>query len=325
MRRAMMLSALLSLSSAYSPQTQPPPLTPSAASSPTPAPAPAAIPTPVPLSPWVALRGAFSSKSFTDFMSHMRREQGDAVLIDLRPVGPPTYLLMGKAANKGVLSELDPSLEQILQELITLLPVAARVPSEGDVELQKKVASLFSNAAVVNERLPSFACTAQRMRDRWAGRPQSAPPPTASSSSSSAAAAAAAAAGARGGSGDGSRGSSSSSEMSGRASDGGMAELDVFIELSEYVLRADLEVLYGEAFCEEHAPRLLVTFADWIRNIANGGSPITFFSELGDVLRQTIVEMRADVCAAERQRSGCTPCTPLCFFTLAGPPYLHRL
>jgi hypothetical protein len=68
--------------------------------------------TPVRLSPWVALCGAFRSSSFGEFMSYVRREQGDAVLLDLWPVLPPTYVLMGKEANRGVLSELDPSLEQ---------------------------------------------------------------------------------------------------------------------------------------------------------------------------------------------------------------------
>ena len=31
------------------------------------------------------------------------------------------------------------------------------------------------------------------------------------------------------------------------------APLDVFFELSEYVLRADLEVLYGRSFCDKCA------------------------------------------------------------------------
>ena len=35
------------------------------------------------------------------------------------------------------------------------------------------------------------------------------------------------------------------------------ARLDVFFELSEYVLRADLEVLYGKSFCDTCAtPRI---------------------------------------------------------------------
>ena len=39
---------------------------------------------------------------------------------------------MGKEANRKVLSSLDNGLEQILQELINLLPVSAKVPSEVD-------------------------------------------------------------------------------------------------------------------------------------------------------------------------------------------------
>jgi len=189
-------------------------------------------------------------------MQYVRREQGDAVLLDLRPVAPPTYVLMGKAANRGVLSELDPSLEQILQELINLLPVSARVPSEVDLDLQKKVAQLFSNSAVVNERLPSFTGIARGMRDRWAGQGQ---------------------------------GQQQQQQHTGDADDG----LDVFLELSEYVLRADLEVLYGRTFTEAHSPRLVARFGEWVRNIANG-QLVGFFDELGTLLREAIAERRAD-------------------------------
>jgi len=216
--------------------------------------------TPVRLSPWVALRGAFRSSSFGEFMSYVRREQGDAVLLDLWPVLPPTYVLMGKEANRGVLSELDPSLEQILQELINLLPISARVPSEVDVDLQRKVAQLFSNSAVVNERLPSFTRIAHTMRERWV----------------SGAAASGAAAGAAAG--------------QQRADDDG---LEVFLELSEYVLRADLEVLYGRAFTEAHAPRLVRKFGEWVQNIANG-QLVGFFDDLGELLREAIAERRAE-------------------------------
>ena len=90
---------------------------------------------PVNLSPLVALRAAFDSNSFGEFMAHLRSEQGDAVVLDLQPFAPKTYLLMGKAANRDVLSSLDVGLEQILQELINVLPVAAKVPSEVDVPL----------------------------------------------------------------------------------------------------------------------------------------------------------------------------------------------
>ena len=150
--------------------------------------------TPVPLSWWVAVRGAFKSKSFTEFMQFLRREQGESIKLDLWPVLPPTYVVMGKTANRGVLSELDPSLEQILQELINLLPVSARIPSEVDVELQKKVASLFQSVQTVNARLPSFVAIAERMKSRWLAMPADEP-------------------------------------------------LNIFFELSEFVLRADLEIL----------------------------------------------------------------------------------
>ena len=42
----------------------------------------------------------------------------------------PRYLLQGTAANRAILNDLDVALEQILQELVNLLPVQARVPSE---------------------------------------------------------------------------------------------------------------------------------------------------------------------------------------------------
>ena len=100
---------------------------------------------PVNFSPLVAVRAAVDSNSFGEFMAHMRTKQGDAVVLDLWPFAPKTYLLMGKEANREVLSSLDTSLEQILQELINLLPVSAKVPSEVDVPLQRKVASLFQS------------------------------------------------------------------------------------------------------------------------------------------------------------------------------------
>ena len=52
----------------------------------------------------------------------------------------PLQLTMGKAANRGVLSQQDAALEQVLQELINVLPVSANIPSEVDIELQRKVA-----------------------------------------------------------------------------------------------------------------------------------------------------------------------------------------
>jgi cytochrome P450 len=134
------------------------------------------------------------------------------------------------------------------------------VPSEVDVDLQRKVAQLFSNSAVVNERLPSFTRIAHTMRERWV----------------SGAAASGAAAGAAAG--------------QQRADDDG---LDVFLELSEYVLRADLEVLYGRAFTEAHAPRLVRKFGEWVQNIANG-QLVGFFDDLGELLREAIAERRAE-------------------------------
>ena len=116
------------------------------------------------------------------------------MVLDLRPFAPKTYLLMGKEANRDVLSSLDPGLEQILQELINVLPVSAKVPSEVDVPLQRKVASLFQSEAVVNERLPSFAASAREIQRRWGSLP-------------------------------------------------GGSELEVFTDLSEYVLLANLEVV----------------------------------------------------------------------------------
>lgn len=223
---------------------------------------PLEMPTPVPLSPWVALKGIFRWKSFKSFLAHVRQSQGDAIRLDLWPVLPPTYLLMGKAANRGVLSDLDPSLEQILQELINLLPVSARVPSEVDVELQKKVAGLFSNTGVVNDRLPSFKRLAEDIRRSWV--------------------------------------QDVDSGIDGDASaDSG---LKVFLELSEYVLRADLEVLYGKRFTEQYGPRLVGCFGDWVSNIANG-SPVGFFKELGEVLTVAISEMQQNPEAYQGERS----------------------
>ena len=114
--------------------------------------------------------------------------------------------MMGKDANRGVLFELDASLQQagdtagiacarglrgwpthpctdspvsagshtrpracpqVLQELINVLPVSANIPSAVDVELQTRVARLFQNEANVNRLLPSFINVAKRMRQRW--------------------------------------------------------------------------------------------------------------------------------------------------------------
>jgi len=195
------------------------------------------------LSPWAVLKSAFRAGNFAEFMQGVRQEQGDTVLLDLRPVLPPTYLLMGKEANRAVLSDLDPSLEQVLQELINLLPVSARVPSEVDVQLQRRVASLFQSIPVVNARLPYFRSQAMRIRDRWAKQPAGEP-------------------------------------------------LPVFLELSDYILRADLEVLFGSRFCEANAPKLLPRFDEWVRNIANG-QLVGFFDDLGVLLREAIADHQA--------------------------------
>ena len=69
-----------------------------------------------------------------------------------------------------------------------------------------------------------------------------------------------------------------------------------------YVLRADLEVLYGRRFTEAHAPRLVQTFGEWVRNIANG-QLVGFFDELGCLLREEIVRMQANPEAYADERS----------------------
>ena len=142
---------------------------------------------------WTWLKGV-TSGSFHDFMREVRDAHGDVSRVNLWPVLPPIYLMMGKSANRGVLSELDASLEQVLQDLINFLPVSANIPSEVDVELQKKVASLFQSVSTVNARLPSFVAIAERMKSRWLAMPADEP-------------------------------------------------LNIFFELSEFVLRADLEIL----------------------------------------------------------------------------------
>jgi len=123
------------------------------------------------LSPWAVLRGVLTCKSWHEFTVQLRDEHGDVVKVDLWPVLPPVFFMMGKAANRGVLSDLDASLGQILQELINVLPVSARIPKEEDVELQKKVAALFLSASVVDGLLPSFYRTARGLRERWGRRP----------------------------------------------------------------------------------------------------------------------------------------------------------
>jgi len=70
------------------------------------------------------------------------------------------------------------------------------------------------------------------------------------------------------------------------------SELEVFTDLSEYVLLANLEVVYGRAFREAHSEAIQAEFAQWVENIAAGKSPIRFFKKLGELLRGTIADMR---------------------------------
>ena len=75
---------------------------------------------------------------------------------------------------------------QVLQDLINVLPVSAKIPSEVDVELQRKVASFFQSETTVNRQLPRFRTAAREMRERWLARraaaatpaPAPAPAPT---------------------------------------------------------------------------------------------------------------------------------------------------
>ena len=199
------------------------------------------------LSIWSAVKGAWAADTFADFMSFVRQEAGDVVLIDLRPVLPPTYLLMGKSANRYVLSDADPSLDQVLQQLINLLPVAAKIPTEVDEDLQRRVSALFQSERNVNRLLPAFAQRAEDLCESWLARGED-----------------------------------------------GSSPLPVFFQLSEYVLLADLEALYGPRFTQTYTQRILPCFQDWVRNIAKGASPGTFFTELGELLREHIAERVAE-------------------------------
>ena len=55
---------------------------------------------------WTGLRAAWAVRSappgqsaFECFMANLREAKGDVLNLDLSPVLPPTYILMGKAAN----------------------------------------------------------------------------------------------------------------------------------------------------------------------------------------------------------------------------------
>jgi len=71
----------------------------------------------------------------------------------------------------------------------------------------------------------------------------------------------------------------------------GRGELDVFLGLSEYILVANLEILYGERFTQKNAPQLTARFDTWVQNIANG-QLVGFFGDLGDLLREEIRDMQ---------------------------------
>jgi len=192
--------------------------------------------------------------SFHEFMVHVRAAHGDTVRVNLWPVLPPIYLMQGRAANRAVLFELDDSLQQVLQDMINVLPVSARIPSEVDMKLQVKVAQLFQSASYVNERIPTFGRVARRMRERWLESP------------------------------------------------GGGGTLDIFFELSEYVIRADLEVLYGAAFTEKYADRILPSFRKWVENISDG-QIVGFFAELGEYLTEALEDRAARPEYYEGERS----------------------
>jgi len=66
----------------------------------------------------------------------------------------------------------------------------------------------------------------------------------------------------------------------------------VFFELSDYVLRADLDVLFGPSFAERNADSIVAAFRGWVENISRGANPATFFDEVGCLLREELA-MRA--------------------------------
>ena len=192
------------------------------------------------LSPWTAIGGVLRCRSFHEFMLHLRSYHGNVIRVNLQPVLPPLFVLMGKEANRGVFSELDASMEQVLQQLINVLPVSAKIPSDVDAELQRRVASLFQSERTIDDLLPSFRARAERIRSQWLTR-------------------------------------------------GGVPPLKPFFELSEFVLLADLELLYGASFVERYGERILPRFELWVENIANG-QLVGFFDELGTYLKEALEE-----------------------------------
>lgn len=137
------------------------------------------------------------------------------------------------------------------QELINALPINARVPSDVDEEIQRRIATFFQSERNVNERLPGFNRAAVEICERWLH----------------------------------------AAEKDGRGvkGDPGMA---VFFELSDYVLRADLDVLFGPSFAERNADSIVAAFRGWVENISRGANPATFFDEVGGLLREELA-MRA--------------------------------
>ena len=102
------------------------------------------------MSPWTAARAAWTSNSFHEFMVYMRAQQGDILEVDLWPVLPPIYLVMGKAANRAVLSELDAALEQVP---CACAPAVAprRTPTPAARSFAAGAAGLDQRAARVGE------------------------------------------------------------------------------------------------------------------------------------------------------------------------------
>jgi cytochrome P450 len=222
--------------------------------------------TPVPLKAGVAfdaaihgIKGFAKGGSFIgEFLAHAKQAQGEAFWFHLWPVFPPIYVLMGKAGNRAVFSEFDASLKQMLQvifgSVLKLVGASIKVPTEEDAALQKKVQLFFQSTRVINERLPLFHRIAEQIRSRWCG--------TAGHDASS-----------RDGGGTQS-----------------ITTLEVFEELSEYVLRTDLDFLYGKRFAESHSSELIVLFNNWVRE----PTASKFFDVLGERIKEAIPERQAN-------------------------------
>merc|ERR1711862_964563 len=98
-------------------------------------------------------------------------------------------------------------LQVIFGSVLSLVGASTKVPSEEDVALQKKVQKFFQSTAVINERLPLFSRIAEQIRNKWCGTFQH-------------------------------------QERHAHVPDGedqhSIVNLEVFLELSQYVLRTDL-------------------------------------------------------------------------------------